>query len=163
MIHDHAICPEQNDLIKKWIRADGLLSRQIYEKERDQALKQNKQVEYDVPSVHHIDISQVKIESNDEQLQDIDYKPFVRCFMAYHTPNYLERQERENLTSRVPSRYFQVKANLQTGNVIGIYYNTQPRVMFDCCQDPKTSCEKSNQRIPPLTSLDPHKGQTSVA
>ena len=70
-----------------------MLTRQLQEEERDQALKQNKQVEYDVPSVHHIDRLQVKVESKDEQLQGTDYKPFVRSFTAYQAPNYHDRSE----------------------------------------------------------------------
>ena len=128
MIHEHAINPEQNNLIEKQISADALLSRQLQEEERNQALNQNKQLKYDVPSVHHIDRLQVKMESNDGQLQGTDYKPFVRSFMAYQAPNYHNRQEIENPTFRVPSGYFQVKTNLQTGNVIGSYHITQPRV-----------------------------------
>ena len=64
------------------------------------------------------------MKSNDEQLQDTDYKPFVRFFMAYQAPNYHDKQEIDNPTLRVPSGYFHVEANLQTGNVIGNYYNT---------------------------------------
>ena len=88
--------------------------------------------EYDLPSVHHIDRFQVKMESHDEQLQDADYKSFVRSFMAHQVPNYHVRQNIENPTLKVPLGYFQVKANLQTGNVIGCYYNMQPGVTFDC-------------------------------
>ena len=150
MIHEHATYPEQNDLIKKQIRADALLSRQLQEEERDHTLKENKLIDYDVPSVHHIGRLWVKRESNDKQLQDTDYKHLVRSFMAYQAPNYHKRQEIENPTLRVPSGYFQAKTNLQTGNVIGSYYNTQPRVTFDNPWDLQTSCEKSNQRIPLL-------------
>ena len=100
MIHEHAIYADENELIKKQIRADALLSRSLQQEERDQALKQNKQVEYDVPSVHHIDILQIKMESNDEQFQDTDYFSF---FMAYQAPHYCNRQEIENPTLRVTS------------------------------------------------------------
>ena len=82
--------------------------------------------------MHHIDRLQVKIESNDEQLQDADYKHFVRSFEAYQVTNCHDRQEIENHTLRVPSEFFQAKANLQTGNVIGSYYSTQITVTFDC-------------------------------
>ena len=67
MIHGHAIYPGQNDLIEKQIRADGLLSRQLQGEEGDQALKQNKQVEYGIPSACYIDRLQIKMESNDKQ------------------------------------------------------------------------------------------------
>ena len=71
------------------------------------------------------------MESHDEQLQDADYKHFVRSFIAYQIPNYHNRPEIENPTVRVPSGYFQVKAALQTGNVIVSYCKTQPRVTFN--------------------------------
>ena len=48
----------------------------------------------------------------------------------------------------MPSGYFQAKANLQTENVTGCYYDAQSRVTFDCPQDTQTSCqERSNQRM----------------
>ena len=53
------------------------------------------------------------MESKNEQLQDTHYKPFIRSFMDYQAPNYHDRLEIENCTLRVPSEYFQVKANLQ--------------------------------------------------
>ena len=84
------------------------------------------------------------MESNDEQLQNTEYKAFVRSFMVYQAPNYHNRQETENPTLRVPSGYFQAKANLQTGNVIGSHYNMQSKVTFDCPGDPKTFHNKSN-------------------
>ena len=56
-----------------------------------------------------------------------------------------------------------MKADLQTGNVIGSHYNTQPRISFNYPWYPQTSYKKSNQGTPPLTSLDPHQDQTSVA
>ena len=89
--------------------------------------------------------------------------------MAEQAPNYYNRQEIENLTLRVLSRYFQAKTNLQTGNVTEYYYNSQLRVIFDCPQENQTSCEgKSDQRIhmdhhnqPPTESV-PHHDQTCV-
>ena len=73
------------------------------------------------------------MDSKDDHLQDTDYKHFVRSFMEYQAPNYHDRQEIENPTLGVPSGYFQLKDNLQTGNVIvESYYNVQPRVTFDC-------------------------------
>ena len=65
--------------------------------------------------------------------------------MTHQVPNYHDRLEIENPTLRVPSGYFQSKAALQTGNVIGSYYNTKPKVTFDYPHDPQTSCKKSNQ------------------
>ena len=41
------------------------------------------------------------MESNDQQLQDTDYNPFVRSFMAYQALYYHDGQEIENLTLRV--------------------------------------------------------------
>ena len=79
------------------------------------------------------------MQSNDEQLQDTDYKPFIGPVMAHQTPNYHDRQEIENPTLRVPSGYFQVRANLQNWNVIGSYCNVQSRVTFNCPQDIQTS------------------------
>ena len=42
MTHEQALYPEQNNLIYKQIRAGALLTSNLQEKERDQALKQNK-------------------------------------------------------------------------------------------------------------------------
>ena len=159
MIQEEAMHSEQNNLIKK--KTSDLLSRQFQQEEREQVLKQNNQVEYDVPSVHHIKDTR-KIESNDKQLHNTDYKPFVRSFMEDQAPNHYKRQDIENPTVGVPSGYCQANTDLQTGNVIGCYYKTQPRVTFNCPWDPLTSCKKSNQTIPPLTSLDPHQDQTSI-
>ena len=70
MIHEHAIYPEPNESFEKQIRTDALLTRQLRGEERDQALKQSKQVEYDVPFMHHVERLQVKMESNEEQLKE---------------------------------------------------------------------------------------------
>ena len=112
--------------------------------------------------MHHINRLQIKMERNNTQLQEGDYKPFVRSFMAHQEPNYLNRQEIENPTLRVPSGYFQVKADLQTRILIGTYYNTQPRVTFDCLKILRFLAKRVTQKIPSLTSLDPHQDQTSV-
>ena len=78
----------------------------------------------------------------DEQLQDADYKAFIRSFMAHQATNHHYRQEIENPTLRVPLGYFQVKANLQTGNVIESCYNMQTRINFNFPWDIQTSCKK---------------------
>ena len=62
----------------------------------------------------------------------------------------------------MPSGYFQAKADLQMGNVIKSYYNTKPEVTFNYLQDPHTSHEKSNWKIPSFTKLDLHQDETSV-
>ena len=63
---------------------------------------------------------------------------------------------------RMPSGYFQAKLDLSTGNVTGIYYNTQSKVTFSCPQELSTLHEISNPRIPPFTSLDTHQDQTRL-
>ena len=55
-------------MIKEQIRGDALLLRQLQDKEREQILKQNHQVEYDELPKYHIDMYQVKMESRDKQL-----------------------------------------------------------------------------------------------
>ena len=55
IICEHDMYVEQNDLIKKQIRAHALLSRQFQDEEREQHLKQNNKVEYDKPPEYHID------------------------------------------------------------------------------------------------------------
>ena len=71
-------------------------------------------------------------------MQDTDYKPLVRSFMAYQAPNYHDRHEIEIPTLRAPSGYFQMMAYLQKGNVIESYYNMKPKVTFNYPCDPQT-------------------------
>ena len=96
-------------MIEKHIRADALLSRQLQWEEREQVLKQNNQKEYDVPSVYHINRPQLNTESNDEEMQDTDYKLFVRTIMADQPSNYHNRQEVENPTLNSTLRIFSGK------------------------------------------------------
>ena len=60
MMPEHVLCQEQNDLIEIQIRTDALLSRQLQEEERDQALQKHKQAKYDVTSMHQVNRFQVK-------------------------------------------------------------------------------------------------------
>ena len=60
---------------------------------------------------------------------------------------------------RMPSGYFQIKADIKTGNVTGGYYNTQPKVTFHCQQELSTLQETKNPRIQPCTNLDTHQDQ----
>ena len=60
-------------------------------------------------------------------------------------------------------KLFQAKADFQTGNVTGSYDNTHSKITFNCPQEPLISCEKSNQEILLLTSLDSHQDQTRSA
>ena len=55
-----------------------------------------------------------------------------------------------------------MKADLQTGNVIGSFTNTKPKVTFNYPWDPQPSHEQSNQKIPSFARLDPHKDETCV-
>ena len=121
MIHGHAIYAEQNDLIKKQIRADALLLRKLRDEEKEQFLKQNNQVEYDIPPEFHIGRYHIKTEIKDKQVQETDDKTFVRSIITEQAPNHYNRQEIKNPTLRVLSGYFQAMINLQTGNVTGYY------------------------------------------
>ena len=92
-------------------------------------------------------VSERQVSGKNEPLQDTDNKPLVRSNMIEQAPNNYNIQEIENSTFRVPSGHFQAKANLQTSNVSGCYYNTQSRVTFDCPWDTQSSCEeKSDQK-----------------
>ena len=60
---------------------------------------------------------------------------------------------------RMPSWYFQAKADLKTGNVTGRYYYTQPTVTFHCPQECSTLHEMKNPRILPYPNLGTHQEQ----
>ena len=60
---------------------------------------------------------------------------------------------------RMPSGYFQEKADLKLGYLTGRYYNTQPKVAFHCPQELFTLHEMKNIRTPPYTNLDTHQDQ----
>ena len=106
MIYEHTMYAEQNDLIEKQIRADTLLSSWLQDEERKQFLKQNNQVECDVPPEYHIGRYHIKTERKDKQVQETGDKTFVRSIMTEQAPNYYNIQEIENPTLRVPLEYF---------------------------------------------------------
>ena len=57
---------EKHDMIERQIRTDALLSRQLQEEERNQAIKSNCQSEYHDPLLHYVNKGQVKLEDNDK-------------------------------------------------------------------------------------------------
>ena len=170
-IHEHAMYAEQNDFMEKQIRTDALLLRQLQYEEIEQYLKENNQVEYDVPPEYHICRYHVKTESKDKQLQEI-YDNFFfifRSIMAEQAPNYCNRQEIEDPTLRVSSGYLQEKANLQTGNITQCIITPNQESLLVAHKILKTSCEeKCNQIIhmdyhnPPPTESGSHQDKACV-
>ena len=82
---------EQHDIIERQIRIDTLLSRQLQEGERNQAIKSNCQTEYNDPLPYHIDRGQGKLEDNYEPALGTENKPLVR-FYTNHVPDYDDEQ-----------------------------------------------------------------------
>ena len=60
---------------------------------------------------------------------------------------------------RMPSGYFQEKADLKSGNVTERFYNTLPKETFHCPQELSTLHEMKNPRIPADTNLDMYQNQ----
>ena len=112
---------------EKQIRTDALLSQQLQRKERKQTIKGNCEIDYDDLLSYHTDRDQVKLENNYESIVDIENKPSVR-FNTHPVPDYHDEQEMEISPMKMPSGYFQARANLRMGNVTGRYYNTQPMI-----------------------------------
>ena len=102
-----------------------------------------------------------KLENNYAQTSGTEDKPFVR-FNTHQIPKQHNRWEIVNPSLRMPSEYFQAKADLKTGNVMGRYHNTQSKVPFNCPQELSTLHDTSNPRIPPFTTLDTHQDQTRL-
>ena len=59
---------------------------------------------------------------------------------------------------RMPSGYFQAKADIKTGNVMGRYYNTQTAITCHCPQEILGLHDTKDARLP-YTNLDTYLGQ----
>ena len=66
MIHECAMYVDRYDITDIQIRTDAILLRQLQEEEKEQFLKQNNQIEYDIPPKYHIGRYQIKAEYQDE-------------------------------------------------------------------------------------------------
>ena len=80
---------------------------------KNQATKQNHQIELIHPFHYNIDRCQVKLEDNHEPPSETEDKP-VR-FSTHQSSDYHNKQEIENSPIRMPSGYGQTKANLKQG------------------------------------------------
>ena len=156
IIQEHDIQTEQHGTIERQIRKNALLSSQLQEEERNQVITSNCQTEYDDPLPYLIDRGQVKLEVNYEPTLGRENKTLVR-FDTHQVPD--SPIEQEISPRRMPLGYFQEKANLKTGNVTGIYYNTQTTITFHYPQDIFTVHDMKDTRKQPHTNLDASQGQ----
>ena len=101
----HDTQTEQHDTIERQIRTDTLLSRQLQEEERNQAIKSNYQTEYDDPLPYHIDRGQVKLEDNYEPTLVTENKPLVR-FDTHQVTDYHDEQENRDFPHENAFRVF---------------------------------------------------------
>ena len=83
---------KQCDMVERQIRTDALLSQQLHEEERNQAIKSNYQTKYDDHLLYHIDRGQVELENNYKPTLGAENKPLVR-FDTHQVSDYYDEHE----------------------------------------------------------------------